>query len=574
MQTSTLVHQPDANQVSALTQQRRFSPLLFLFVMECAFLLLAAVLPLRGLWFYNAFLETQLGSWMLWPTHLIFPGHAVLPSTPGHGSHPLSLTLALFWNETLALLGTFILLFLLYMLAVRFLPSCISQRYILISTTLFGITCTLIPVLTSQDLFSYIAYARIGVLYHLNPLTTPPINIAKDPIYPYLYWVHQPSAYGPTWAIITCGLQWLALRFGSTNIFTMVLLLRIFNLAMHLSSVQLVWSISGYLQRLYPFISFRRRVQATLAFAWNPFLLFEACINAHNDTTILFLVLLALWFLVSRIHGTSSQVYLLSAATLAVAACLKCTFVLLAPGLFLFLWAQEPRKLHYIFAPITVYISTLVLLYVPFWEHGEILHIFQVNPSVYHAINTPYEFLSYLYASREGIRLVPASIAAGSPVETLVHKISDALFIIVYGLLCLRALFDPQSIRPFPSLVRWMALTWLLYCLIGTPWFWPWYSITFFGLYALVEVTSKRKWQFSGFLLLPLAARLFTFCMLSLYCFLTLAPRITVLSQLPHFQWAYFRGLWVWVWIVPVLAIRLYHYLPFMQKRHLQRQKL
>src|SRR5205823_12903199 len=125
--------------------------------------------------------------------------------------------------------------------------------------------------------------------------------------------------------------------------------------------------------------------------------------------------------------------------------------------------------------------------------------------------------LSYLYASREGIRLIPASIAAGSPVETLVHRISDALFISVYALLCLRALFSPQSIRPFPSLVRWMALTWLLYCLIGTPWFWPWYSITFFGLYALVEVTSKRKWQFSGFLLLPLTARLFAFCMLSLY---------------------------------------------------------
>jgi hypothetical protein len=368
-------------------------------------------------------------------------------------------------------------------------------------------------------------------------------------------------------------LQWLALWFGSTNIFTMVLLLRFFSLATHLGSVFLIWSISGHLQRTYPFISPRRRIQATLAFAWNPFLLFEACINAHNDTIILFLVLLSLWFLVSRIHGTS-QGYLLSAATLAVAACLKFTFVLLAPGLFLFLWAQEPRTLRYIFATIAVYISTFVLLYVPFWEHGEVLHIFQVNPSVYHAINTPYEFLSYLYASREGIRLVPASIAAASPVETLVHKISDALFIIIYALLCLRALFSPQSIRPFPCLVRWMALTWLLYCLIGTPWFWPWYSITFFGLYAIIEVTSKQKWHFSGFLFLPLAIRLFAFCMLSLYCFLTWAPHVTVLGQLPQFQWAYLRGLWVWIWIVPVLFTRLYYYLPSLQRQYLQQHKL
>ncbi len=571
MQTSLLVHQSDTDQLPVLTQQRRFSPLLFLFVMECAFLLLAAVLPLLGLWFYNAFLETPLGSWMLWPTHLLFPGYAVLPTTAGHNG-PLP-SLALSWNETLVLLGTFILLFLFYTLAVRFLPSCISRRYTLISTALFGITCTLIPALASQDLFSYIAYARIGILYHLNPLTTLPITIAQDPIYPYLYWVHQPSAYGPTWAIITCGLQWLALRFGSTNIFTMILLLRVFNLAMHLSSVQLVWSISGYLQRLYPFISSRRRVQATLAFAWNPFLLFEACINAHNDTTILFLVLLALWLLVSRIH-CPPQAYLLSAAALALAACLKITFVLLAPGLLLFLWAQRPRRLSLIAATAALYGAVIALLYAPFWQHGTILDLFQVSPAISRDINTPYEFLSYLYINIENTHLAHPTPETGFPVEILSHKISTALFLFVYALLCLRALLAPQSIGTLPSLFRWLALVWLLYCLIGTPWFWPWYSITFFGLYALIEVTSKRKWQFSGFLLLPLTARLFAFCMLSLYCFLTLAPRITVLSQLPHFQWAYFRGLWVWIWIVPVLALHLYRHLPFTQRQYLQRQKL
>src|SRR2546426_6473576 len=110
MQTSTLVHQPDTDQMPVLTSQRRFSPFLLLLIMDCVFLLLAAVLPLHGLWFYNAFLETKLGSWMLFPTHLLFPGYAVIPSTPGHDGHPLSLALS--WNETFALFGTFILLFL------------------------------------------------------------------------------------------------------------------------------------------------------------------------------------------------------------------------------------------------------------------------------------------------------------------------------------------------------------------------------------------------------------------------------------------------------------------------------
>jgi hypothetical protein len=341
---------------------------------------------------------------------------------------------------------------------------------------------------------------------------------------------------------------------------------------MHLGSVQLIWSISGYLQRLYPFISSRRRAQATLAFAWNPFLLFEACLNAHNDTTILFLILLTLWFLVPRIHN-AQQAYLLSAATLAVAAGIKITFILLAPGLFLFLWAQQPRKLRHLFATLLVYVTTLLLLYVPFWQHGEVLHVFQVNPSVYHAINTPYEFLSYLYATLAGVPLAPATVAASSPVETLAHRTSQVLFVIVYIILCLRALSAPQRLQTLPALFRWMALTWLLYCLIGTPWFWPWYSITFFGLYALVEVTSKQRWSFSRLLPSPFTVCLFAFCMLSLYCFQAWPLHATFLYLLPHFQWAYLRGLWVWAWIVPSLVVRLSPSIPFISRYCLSRQK-
>src|SRR5205807_5635077 len=93
--------------------------------------------------------------------------------------------------------------------------------------------------------------------------------------------------------------QWLALAFGFKSILSMVLLLRLFGLAMHLGSTQLLWVLSGRLQRLYGSISPRLRTLAILAFAWNPLLLFEAAVNAHCDTTILFFVLLAIWLLIS-----------------------------------------------------------------------------------------------------------------------------------------------------------------------------------------------------------------------------------------------------------------------------------
>src|SRR5258708_17976963 len=207
-----------------------------------------------------------------------------------------------------------------------------------------GILYMLIPIVNSADLSLYIAYARIGVIHGLNPLTTPPTAIRGDVIYSYLFWVDQPSAYGPTWAIITCSLQWLTGLFGGAPYpLTMVIVLRVLGLASHLVSTLLIWSISVHLQQKYRTISSTARLRATLAFAWNPLLLFEACVNAHNDTILLTLVLLAIWFLtpdtVPRIPPTVS-----AAAMLALATCLKINIVVLAPGLLIYAWTQAPIR--------------------------------------------------------------------------------------------------------------------------------------------------------------------------------------------------------------------------------------
>ncbi len=80
---------------------------------------------------------------------------------------------------------------------------------------------------------------------------------------------------------------------------------------------------------------------------------------------------------------------------------------------------------------------------------------------------------------------------------------------------------------------------WLLYCAIGTPWFWPWYTVTFFGLFALVasvEVDSTREQLIFKALRSPQFISLCTFCMLSLYCFFTLGPLNTFVPWLPRFR--------------------------------------
>src|SRR5437868_6607413 len=173
--------------------QHSYLPIALFLTMVCAFFLLDAVLPLQDLVFSDALL-THLGRWPLLPTHILFPRFPVVQMRIDKHV-PAVVMLARSWKETGLLFGVFLGLFGLYLLALRLLPRTITFRYILISTLLLGIICVLIPVVTSNDVFSYIAYARMGVIYHLNPLTALPVKISADPVFRHLYWTKQPSIY-------------------------------------------------------------------------------------------------------------------------------------------------------------------------------------------------------------------------------------------------------------------------------------------------------------------------------------------------------------------------------------------
>jgi hypothetical protein len=578
MQMKTTIERPGIDRGDFTTwppkgsDRRTIFPFAILLAMGCAVLLLDAILPLRDLWFHEAQL-TQLGSWPVLPSLILFPGWPIIPPVPHMlaTGHPQVIQS---WEKIPLLLGSFVLIFLLYLLALRRLPEHeqVSRRYIFISTALLGILYTLIPIVASSDLYSYIAYARIDVIHHMNPLTTLPTAIRTDEIYNYIIWVDQPSAYGPTWAIITSFLQWVFTLFGSEYILPMIIALRILGLAMHLLSTLLVWSISGHLQRLHGTISPTKRLRATLAFAWNPLLLFEACVNAHNDTTLLPLVLLAIWFLVRARHR--GQMYraagwvgdnaplMLAAAMLAIATCLKINVVLLAPGLLFYAWMQEPviGRLKRVVLVTATYSGIIVLLYAPFWQGGAILHVLSVNPATYLSTNSLADFLGHFYNAMAGALGYQIGLPVGSPSERIMHTLSMGIFVTIYALLCWRVIRKPELINTPRGLIRWMAVAWLAYCVFGSPWFWPWYIITFFGLFALIEASRSEDgalldlvpWPWSTGTLI-FFVRLLTFSMLCIYCFFTWGLYHSFVPALPGFEWSYFSGLWTWAF--PLIGV-------------------
>ncbi len=545
------------------TRRSHFLPLALFFAMISAIFLLDAVLPLRGLWFQNVLL-TQLSPWFQWPTTLLFPGWDISAPLP-YANPNYTPPIASGWQEVPFLLAAMLAVFLVYLLAIRRLPHQVTYRYILFSTVIFGVAYLLIPVATSPDLFSYISYTRMFIIYHLNPLTTLPTAIGSDPSFIHIYWTSQPSAYGPVWALISSFFQFVTLPFGTQSLLPMVIALRLWGLAMHLCSTMLVWSIIGYLQRIDGRISLQRRKFATLAFAWNPLLLLEACINAHNDATLLVFVLLALWFLARTAqNGDMLRGLVPAVIMLALATSLKINIVLLVPGLLLLVWNQQPRRLRPIIYAILLYGGIILLLYAPFWQNGAILAVVRDNPTGYRNVNSLPEFVSEL--SNSIARLFGLN---GSIVETPTHLLSTGFFVIIYVLLCWRAIHQPaKKLLTLPDLVRWMAIIWLLYCAIGSPWFWPWYLVTFFGLYALVESTPSQEKPLFGLPDMPFAIRLMVFSMLSINCFYVLSVHSSFIPGLPGFSWSFLRGLWAWV--IPLLAFSPYLNRKLAQRYHAQ----
>ncbi len=451
-------------------------------------------------------------------------------------------------------MGAFVLIFLIYLLAIYVLRSRVARRFLLLSTALLGLLLVFCPVVTSQDIFSYIAYARMQVLYHLDPLTTVPSQISHDPINADIFWSNQPSIYGPVLTYLTGGLQEISVfLFGAKQIVPMVLMLRFLDLGLHLASVQLIWSILGNLRRFEGFSSLTesRRVQATLAFAWNPLLLFEACINAHTDTMVLFFLLVALWFFLLRPQQTRLSL-IGGAIFFAGAICLKINLILLAPGFFLFFWAQRPQtpwlsRLKEIALAGGVCLVVSTLLYLPFFIYGNVLYAILVNPNTAHDANSLYEFVIRYISGRTGAPIASSLVIKGSPLEHASHTISYVLFFTSYAALCVRAFFMPKTIRTASGLLRWLALAWLLYCLVGSAWYWSWYLTTFFGLYALIETDDKTQSTWFNAVVLPFTVRMLAFTMVSVYCFYTWGPHLNLVPHFFHSQWLYLRGLWLWL---------------------------
>jgi alpha-1,6-mannosyltransferase len=169
----------------------------------------------------------------------------------------------------------------------------------------------LAPPILSTDVFSYVAYSRMGGLYHVNPYLHGPITVQSDPLIHFVgaNWITTSTVYGPLFTAFGYVLAPFDLAVN-------VLAYKLFAGVSSLLVVVFVWK-SAVLRGLNP-------VKAVTLVGLNPVTILYGVGGGHNDLVMLALLMGAVYLLLRDREGRSGGL-------IAVAAAVKLTGGLLLP---------------------------------------------------------------------------------------------------------------------------------------------------------------------------------------------------------------------------------------------------
>jgi hypothetical protein len=229
----------------------------------------------------------------------------------------------------------------------------ISKRWAIALIGALHLVIFLGPVLISTDVFSYIAYARMGVVHGVNPYLHGPAAISTDPIFKYVGhdWRQVDSAYGPFYTLISYPLAPLGIH-GA------LWAMKVEALLASLGTLALVWRCAkarGY-----------EPVAALVAVGVNPLYVIYGLGGAHNDLIMMLAMMAAVALMLTPREGASAPRREAGAAAIIVAGALvKATVAALLPFLIL-----SRRRLAPILGAVATILAGALIGYVAFGRHG------------------------------------------------------------------------------------------------------------------------------------------------------------------------------------------------------------
>lgn len=217
-----------------------------------------------------------------------------------------------------------------------------------------------IPNIFSIDFKSYMMWARVWSIHHANPYLVSPNTFPADPFLKGLFWMHNPTVYGPFWNL----LSGLTTFLGKDSYIVNFVLLK---LVIYLSYLGLIWQVSKLADRFFP----QRSGLITSFIAFNPYIFVLFIVDGHFDILMIFLFLFSLNMLFKKR-------LLFSAILFSLSVLVKYVTAMLFPFIFFWLW-QTGKTLRERFKRVLTYsfacIVSTIIIYAPFWEGFSIFNI-------------------------------------------------------------------------------------------------------------------------------------------------------------------------------------------------------
>jgi alpha-1,6-mannosyltransferase len=306
----------------------------------------------------------------------------------------------------------------------------------------------LAPPLLSQDVFSYISYARLDVVHGLGPYTHSPDDVPGDAVYVFAGSKDATSVYGPLFTIATLPLAKLSVPVAFWTLKTVAALAS-------LGVVAIAWSCARRLGR--------DPIFAALAIGLNPLVLVHVVGGAHNDALLVLLMLgaVALALIPRREVATG--------AVETAATAFKVSGGLMLP----FLVAAARRRTALLAGAAAAAAATLAVSLAAFGlDAFDALGLIGENQDRTSSWSFPQR-------AADGIALV-----TGGSADTIVDY-TRAVFVVAF--VCVLVVLLRRSLRAGHSSVRWIAdAGWAtLALLVASAWLVPWYSIWVVPLAAL-----------------------------------------------------------------------------------------
>jgi alpha-1,6-mannosyltransferase len=378
-------------------------------------------------------------------------------SVPGVPANYFNLAwqLAVYYGGTVAL-------FTLYFWLLRICYRSASDRRVsnlaLIFPVIFNIGLIFVRPYLSTDIFSYIAHGYLGSIPEYNPYLNAAKEVVNMPLgQQLLSWgwraVHGVTPYGPLWTQLEVAVARLW-----PHIPTEIVLLKSLVVAASLISAVLIWQILGK-------VDSKVQLLGTVIYLWNPTVIIEFAAEGHNDALMIVFTLSALLFAINLRPATSMFMLILS----ILAKYLPLIFV---PTYLAYHWRiyrttkDRFQGFGRMSIGLAIGLGVSILLYQQFWVGA---NTFQ---GTIESSQGAYLSMSFLIIKFLKI------LQFGSQADKLT-------FLILKGIFSIYLLFTMIKTVDKNSLLRACANISLVYLLVASPFYWPWYTILPLALMAL-----------------------------------------------------------------------------------------